>query len=201
MNAVARNGRIPYHTDMDEPQGFEQMKGTDVPTEPVASKRPMVQWVVGISVVVLIGLSVATYAWFRWWSPISVSGDKIIVRDSAGGALEINTKPELPAAFPDDVPVHPDANLETSAVLLESDDPEQEGSVYLWVVSAPLEDVAFWYLPALEQDGWDVPIKNGSNNTVFITATKGERGFILTLHGVSSTRTEVSLVFSEEFAQ
>jgi hypothetical protein len=197
---------------MNDDEGYEkiygqdyakhgQVKGTDFLGEPVASKRPIVRWVLGISITVLIAALAGAYLWYRAWSPVRFDEDRIIIRDQAGGAIEIDRSPELPDTFSADVPVHPDAVLQTSAVLIESADPEQEGSVYLWVVPAPLEDVGFWYIEQLERNGWDTPIKQADVTSVFITATKGERGFALVLQGVSSERTEVSLTFSEEFAQ
>lgn len=209
---IANGGGFSYDGNVNDQQGYEkvygqdyvkhgQVKGTDFPGEPVASKRPVVRWVLGISVAVLIAALVGAYLWFRAWSPIEVTGDKIIVRDEAGGAIEIDTRPELPDTFPSDVPVHPDAELQTAAVLIESEDPEQEGSVYLWAVAAPLEDVGFWYLEQLERNGWEVPLKQAEATSVFIAATKGDRGFAMVLQGVSATRTEVSLTFSEQFAR
>jgi len=178
-----------------------QMKGTDWPGEPVAPKRPIIKWILGISIVVLVGALVAAYLWYRAWSPINLEDDTIIIRDQAGGAIEIDTKPELPDTFPADVPVHPDAQLQTSAVLIESQNPEQEGSVYLWTIPAPLEEVGFWYIEQLALNNWETPLKQAAQTSVFITATKEDRGFALVLQGVNSTRTEVSLTFSQEFTE
>jgi hypothetical protein len=197
---------------MNDQQGYEQVKGddyakhgqvkgTDWPDKPTPPKSSKLPWILGISVVVLIAALAGAYLWFRAWSPISYDGGKIVIRDEAGGAIEIDTKPELPSTFPADVPVHPDAKLQTSAVLIESENPEQEGSVYLWSVPAPLEEVGFWYLAALEDNNWDTPLKQAGETSVFITAIKDDRGFAMVLQGVSAERTEVSLTFSTEFAQ
>ena len=182
-------------------EGYSQVKGTDWPAEPVASKKPIIKWVVGIGIGIFVAAVAVAYLWFQYWSPITFDDDKIIVRDRAGGAMEIDTKPELPAGFPSDVPIHPDATLRSTALLVESKDPEQEGSVYLWGVAGPLEDVGFWYTAALEQNGWETPVKNAAGNSVFLTAIKGDRGFLMTITDVSGDLTEVALSFSTEFEQ
>jgi hypothetical protein len=184
-------------------QGYQMEKGTDYPAAPDPS-GPQFPWkkIVWFSVgaIVIIG-GVVAYLFYKS-GPFRISGDKIIIRDKAGGAIEISTKGDLPESFPSDIPIFPDATLAPSFVLIESDDPEQEGSFYSWQAPAPLEDVGFWYLEQLELNGWDIALRQQTGvNTVQFTTLKNKRGFILELRGVSSTRTDVSLIFAEEFPQ
>ncbi|HXV27043.1 MAG TPA: hypothetical protein VD862_03425, partial [Candidatus Paceibacterota bacterium] len=80
--------------------------------------------------------------------------------------------------------------------------PEQEGSIYRWQAPGPLEDVAFWYEDELDLNGWDIALKQPAGNSGLVfTVVKGERGFLLQMQGVSSTRTDVSLFFAEEFPE
>lgn len=197
----------PDGTEQDS-SGYRMEKGTDYPANPMPPEPPRAKsrflrskllWV-SVGGVVLLG-GVFTYV-FLSRLPFRVQGDKIIIRDEAGGAIEISTKGDLPESFPSDIPIFPDATLAPSFVLIESDNPEQEGSFYSWQAPAPLEDVGFWYLEELQLNGWEIVMRQQTSaTTVQFTTLKDERGFILELRGVSATRTDVSLIFAEEFPQ
>lgn len=197
-------GRVEEYPPEPHPrvEEYGQEKGTDYPTQPPSGPRFPWKKVVWFSVgaIVILG-GVSAYLFYKS-GPFRISGDKIIIRDSSGGAIEISTKGDLPDSFPSDIPIYPDATLAPSFVLIESDDPEQEGSFYSWQAPAPLEDVGFWYFEQLELNGWDASRRQQTSvSTLQVTVLKGERGFILELKGVSSTRTDVSLIFAEEFPQ
>lgn len=180
---------------VDQQQGYEQVRGTDFGPP---GKGRWKWWVAGGVVVIGAALAGTAY-WFQNYGPFSIKGGKIIVRDTKGGALEIDTAPKLPDGFPSDIPVYTEARLTSSAVLKESKDPQAQGSLYVWMAPAPLEDVAFWYIRELERRGWNIKNKTASGNSVLFTVIKDGRGFILTLTGISSERTDVSLVFDKEF--
>ena len=155
-------------------------------------------WLAVAGVVVVAGIF-----GYRFYQslPFRVDDGNIILRDSHGGTLEIDTTPELPASFPSDIPIYPGAVLQPTGEL-QGSDAEQRGSIYRWRVPAPLEDVGFWYADELERSGWDIPLRQPAGTTgVIYTVTKGERGFLIELRGVSSTRTDVSLIFAEQFPE
>ncbi|HXV26891.1 MAG TPA: hypothetical protein VD862_02630, partial [Candidatus Paceibacterota bacterium] len=137
------------------------------PAESSAAKvswiRSKLIWVAVGGVVVFAGIF--GYAYIRRAVPFRVEGDRVIVRDSHGDAVEINTKPELPETFPADIPVYPESELQTSVELVENRDPEQEGSIYRWQAPGPLEDVAFWYEDELDLNGWDIALKQPAGNS------------------------------------
>lgn len=156
-------------------------------------------WLAVAGVVVVAGIF-----GYRFYQslPFRVKDDRIILRDSHGGSITIDTSAELPDTFPEDIPIFPDAVLQPSIVDLTSQrNPDQEGSLYMWQAPAPLEDVGFWYNDALAQNGWEVPLKTPTQTSVLYTVRKGDRGFVMEIKGVSSTRTDVSIILTEEFEQ
>ncbi len=175
-------------------------KGPDYSAQPPSKPRFPWKKVVWFSVGAIVVLGGASaYLYYRSL-PFRISGDKIIVRDSSGGAIEISLNPKLPDSFPSDIPIFPESELEPSAVLIESDDPEAELSIYRWKAPAPLAEVAFWYVDELEARGWSIVGRQPSGiNAVLFTVVKDGRGFLLDFRGITSTRTDVTLNFAEEF--
>lgn len=207
----------PAKPDPSSLEGYSAIKSTDYPAQPngrveeypapespqgAPPSKPRFPWkkVVWFSVgaIVIVG-GVAVYLLYRS-SPIRFSDGNIIVRDSIGGAIEIDVTPELPDSFPSDIPIFPDAKLEPSATLIESDDPDLELSIFRWNVSAPLAEVLTWYVEELEIRGWNIISRQQTGiNTGLFTVIKENRGFFLDFEGVSSTRTNVTLNIGEEF--
>lgn len=181
------------------PGPFTQERGTDYPASPRRGwARRHVPWLAAAGVgVVAVGFVVWPFLKSR--VPFTIRDGRIIIRDTKGGAIEVSREPRLPSGFPSDIPIYPQAKLLPSAVLIESRDPDAQGSLYRWEVPGPLEDIAFWYIRELELRGWSIPTKAAANDGVTMTVIKDGRGFVMTLIGRSSTRTDVSLVFSDEF--
>lgn len=179
-----------------EPGPFTQEKGTMFPAGPRSGwVRRYLPWIAaGFGAVLVAGFFAARY-YFQRSIPFRVRDGNIILKDSHGGEAEIDTTPELPDGFPSDVPIFPGATLHTLTTFTQGGSPEAQGSLYLWSAPAPLEDVAFWYLAELEAHGWELPTRTPTADSVIFVVRKESRGFVLTLKGVSSVRTEVSAAF------
>lgn len=185
-----------------EPGPFTQERGTIFPaTVRPGWMRRSLPWLAAGSVVVLVAGFFAARYFFKRDIPFRIENGNIILRDKSGGEVEIDATPELPAGFPSDIPIFTDARLQTLTTLTRSENPEAQGSLYIWAAPAPLEDVAFWYIAELGLRGWEIPTRTPAADSVVFLVRKDGRGFILTLKGVSSERTDVSLVFSQEFLQ
>lgn len=200
---ASEQSRYPTDTDYRHEKASEQVATPKVREYPPPPKPRILNakflWLAVAGTVVVAG--VFGYRFYQSL-PFRIKDDTIILRDSHGGTLEIDTKPELPDSFPSDIPIFPDAELKQVAALGGGGNPEQTGGLYRWEAPAPLEDVGFWYIEQLELNGWEIVLKQQTSvSTGQWTVIKGERGFVMELKGVSSTRTDIALVFGSSFPQ
>ncbi|HET6498988.1 MAG TPA: hypothetical protein VFH17_08065, partial [Coriobacteriia bacterium] len=109
------------------------------------------------SVRIAAALAVATFAFSA--SGCDAVADRAVqeaeqaVEDATGVAVDTGGENALPEGWPQDVPIFPDARIDTSASLQSA-----EGTVHSarLLTAEPFQDVVDWYDAEFESKGWTI---------------------------------------------
>jgi hypothetical protein len=118
--------------------------------------------------------------------------------DSSGPAPKLKKSATLPADFPKDVPVYPNATFRSA--ITHKDAPTEEGGYLAWSTKDEIPAVRHFYTEKLDSEGWHVISYPGvaagwmGEGGVTVVATKWGRMAAFAI-GAKDGATLISLVF------